>query len=106
MLSGTRPTVVTSGFNSKVLPVKPSLSRTSRAILQTVKGLSSGISSSQVVLVSCFFDQFAEFRKQRLGIVGPGRRLGMVLHAINRLFLVPQTLHGLIVQVDAVHRNL
>jgi len=58
-----------------------------------------------IFLTPCF-NQRAEFGEQWRRIVRPGRRFGMILHAKNRLGFMAHALDGLIVQIDAVHRDV
>ena len=56
--------------------------------------------------LAAFLNQGPEFREQRRRIMRAGRGFGMILHAENRLGLVPHALDRLVVQIDPVHGQL
>src|SRR5438105_3503191 len=55
---------------------------------------------------SLLFNHRPELREQRRRIMRARRRLGVILHAENRLRLVMHALDGLVVQIDPVHRHV
>src|SRR5437867_3387477 len=57
-------------------------------------------------VVSRLLDELAEFGKERVGIMRPGRCLRMVLDAEDGLFGVAHPFDGLIIQVNAIHLQI